>query len=135
MHCAGEHHEHLMRTYLVHPGFTEEVWGRHDVDPHDVLAVCASLVALEDYRIGEQASLTKKCDGLTEGLDPIRGWWLQLPNAPKLGVHFWQLVIVPVELRSIGPIDDPPPLQYGRFTERERHCDARLSLVTSKHGS
>lgn len=115
MHRAGEHHEHLMRTYLVNPGFAEEVWGRSDVDPHDVLAVCARLIVLEDYRARETATMTQKGGKLTEGLDPRGGWWQPLTNTPELGIHFCQLVLVPVELRCIGPVDDPPPLRYGRF--------------------
>ena len=53
----------------------------------------------------------------TEALDPLRSWWLPLTNTPELGIHFWQLVLVPVELRCIGPVDDPPSLQRGRFPE------------------
>jgi hypothetical protein len=111
----GEHHKHLMRTYLVHPGFATEVWGRSDVDPHDVLAVCARLIALEDFRVKATATMTQKGEKLSEGFDPRCGWWLPLTDSPELGIHFWQLVLVPVELRCIGPVDDPPSLQYGRF--------------------
>lgn len=113
----GEHHEHRMRTYLVHPGFAEEVWGRSEVDPDDVLAVCARLIALADFRVKATATMTQKGKGLSEGLDPRCGWWLPLTNTPELGIHFWQLVLVPVELRCIGPVDDPPSLQYGRFAQ------------------
>lgn len=127
MHRPGEHYEHPMRPFLVDPGFTEEVWGRRDVDPHDVLAVCGKLVALADYQVREQATMTQKCDGLTESLDPVRGFWLALPNTPGLGLHFWQLVVVPVELLCIGPVDDPPALRYGRFAERAAR--ARLRAV------
>jgi hypothetical protein len=74
----------------------------------------------------EIATTTSKCEGFTEGLDPIRGLWLPLTNTPELGVHFWQLVIVPVELRCIGPVDDPPSLEYGRFARgRLRAVPAR----------
>jgi hypothetical protein len=118
MHRPAGHHEHPMRTYLVCPGFAEEVWGHPDIDSNDVFAVCARLVALEDYRVRETATITRKDEGLSEALDPLRGWWLPLTNTPGLGVHFWQLVLVPVELRCIGPVDDPPSLQYGRFPER-----------------
>jgi hypothetical protein len=107
-----------MRTYLVRPGFADEVRRCSQVDPHDVFAVCARLVSMDDFRVRETATITKKCEGLTEGLDPLRGLWLPLTNTPELGVHFWQLVVVPVELRCIGPVDDPPSLEYGRFARR-----------------
>ena len=125
-HRAGEHHESPMRTYLVRPGFADEMWRHSEVDPHDVLAVCARLVAMEDFRVREAATMTRKCEGLTEGLDPVRGLWLPLTDTPELGVHFWQLVVVPVELRCIGPVDDPPSLEYGRFARgRLRAVPAR----------
>ncbi len=117
MHRPVEHHEHPMRTYLVRPGFVEEVWGEN-VDPYDVLAACATIVSFEDFRVREQAIHTAIGTGLTEALDPHRGWWYPLAKTPELGIHFWQLVIVPVELRCIGPVDDPPPLQLGRFPKR-----------------
>jgi hypothetical protein len=126
MHRAGEHHQHPMRTFVVRQGFAEEVWGRPDVDPHDVLAVCARLVTMEDFRIRETATITRRCEGLTEGLDPIHGFWLALTNTPELGIHFWHLVLVPVELRRIGPVDDPPSLEHGRFAQgRLRAVPAR----------
>lgn len=115
MYRAGERHEHLMRTFLVRPGFAEEVWGRPDVDPQDVLTTCARLVALEDFRLREVATMTREGEKLSETLDPSRGWWLALKRSPDLGIHFWQLVLVPIELRCIGPVDDPPLLQYQRF--------------------
>ncbi len=118
MHQAGEHHDHLMRPFLVRPGFADDVWGESKVDPDDVMEVCAMLVVFEDFRVRECATPTQKCDGLTEGLDPTGGWWYPLTKAPQLGVHFWQLVLVPVELCCIGPVDDPSPLRQGRFTVR-----------------
>lgn len=123
MHRAGEHHEHLMRTFLVRPGFAEEVWGRPDVDPQDVIAACARLVALEDFRLREIATMTRKGEKLSETLDPTWGGWLALTNTPELGIHFWQLVLVPIELRCVGPVDDPPLLQHGRFAR------ARLTAI------
>jgi hypothetical protein len=116
MHRA--HHEHLMRTYLVRPGFADEVWDRDDVDPKDVLEVCARIITFEDFRLREHATQTATGTALAEVLDPHRSWWHPLTNTPELGIHFWQLVLVPIELRCIGPVGDPPPLQYGQFPER-----------------
>jgi hypothetical protein len=124
MHRVGEHHEHLIRTFMVNPGFAGEVWGRGDVDPDDVICACARIVALRDYEVERCATQTQAGKGLGESLDPVRSWWCPLESTPELGVHFWQLVLVPVELRCIGPADDPPPLLYGRFAE----CAARARL-------
>jgi len=118
LYSDSERHEHLMRTYLVRPGFAQEVWGRSDVDPQDVLAACARLVSMEDYRMREAAQMTRAGGKLRESLDPRHGWWAPLAGTPELGIHFWQLVLVPVDLRSIGPVDEPPLLQYGRFGPR-----------------
>jgi hypothetical protein len=125
MHRQGEHREHLMRTHLVRPGFAKEVWGRYDVDPQDVLTVCALIVTLEDFRICKRATQTTTGTALTETFDPRCGWWHPLRHHPEMGIHFWQLVLV-VELRCIAPVGDPPPLQYGRFGER----DLRTHLTT-----
>jgi hypothetical protein len=123
MHQPGEHHEHPIRTYLTRPGFAEEVWGRDDVDPHEVLTVCARIVSFADIHVRDRATQTTTGAGLTQALDPLRGWWYPLTSTPELGIHFWQLVIVPVELRCIAPIDDPPPLQLGRLPKRAlRKC-------------
>lgn len=83
MHRA--HHEHLMRTYLVRPGFADEVWDRDDVDPKDVLKVCARIITFEDFRLREYATQTATGTALTEALDPHRGWWHPLTNTPSLG--------------------------------------------------
>lgn len=132
----GEHPAHPMRMHLVAPGFAEEVWGRDDVDPHDVIAVCARIVSWEDYGLLQrQAMQTQLCKGLREALDPVSSWWHPLTNSPELGIHFWTHVLVPVELQCIGRVDDPPPLRYGRFAKRDAQGPARLSVIPTDRGS
>jgi hypothetical protein len=56
---------------------------------------------------------------LTEALDPRGSWWQPLAGNTELGVHYWRLALDIIELRGVGPVDEPPVLEYGRFADRD----------------
>jgi hypothetical protein len=128
LHQPSEHLANPMKVYAVCPDFARDVWGRPDVDPHEVIAVCARIVSVEKWQLTE-GQQTAGCARLTEALDPLNAWWQPLGGADGLGVHYWRLAVGIIELRSVGPVDQPPALQFGRFTERERR---REGLSTSR---
>lgn len=129
MYPLREHPECPMRTHVVSPGFEREVWGRPEIDPQEVIAVCARVISVESWRLTE-VQQTAVCSKLEEGLDPVTAWWHPLTSAPEVGLHFWRLAIGMIELRSVAPIDDSPMLESGRFAERNRRREeAALSRV------
>jgi hypothetical protein len=108
MHPASRHLENPMQKYAVAPGFAQQVWGRTDVDPQEIIVACATIVSVEKWRLtkGQQ---TAGCGKLQEALDPTGAWWQPLHDTDELGVHYWILAVGIIELRSVGPVDDPPP--------------------------
>ncbi len=90
--------------------------------------MCAMVVSVESWRLLEVRQTAAGCP-LKEGLDPVSTWWHPLSSTAEVGLHFWRLGIGMIELRSVGPVDDPPQLQFGRFTERNRR---REELVASR---
>jgi hypothetical protein len=117
MHPPSVHPENPMRTYVVAPSFAEQVWAHADTG-RQVFAACARIVSTERWRLTE-AKPTVRGERLTEALDPLCSWWLPLTSNNGLGVHYWQLALDIIELRSVGPVDEPPQLQYGRFAGRD----------------
>lgn len=120
MRPSSDHTEYPMRKHVVTPNFARQVWGRAGIDPQAVIDVCARVVSEDDWRLNRQARQTAKCGRLEHTLDPVTGWWYPLNNTETVGLHFWRLVIGTIELRSVGPVDESPPLQSGRFGMRER---------------
>jgi hypothetical protein len=134
-HPPSEHLECPMQRHVVGPDFARAVWGRPDIDPQEVIAVCAKVVSVESWRLSEARQTAAGCP-MEEGLDPVSAWWHPLRCTAEVGLHFWRLAIGMIELRSVGPVDDPPRLQFGRFTERNRRREeAALSRIRRRFGS
>lgn len=118
MHPPSAHPENPMRTYVVAPSFAEQVWEHVDAERQGIFAACARIVSTERWKLAE-AKPTARAGRITEALDPLCSWWLPLASNNGLGVHYWQLALDIIELRGVGPVDEPPPLQYGRFAGRD----------------
>lgn len=115
-----------MQRYVVHPGFGREVWGRPEIVPREVIALCARVISVEAWRMTE-VRLTGKSEKLTEGSDPLHAWWYPLVSGPEVGLHFWRLATGgAIELRSVATIDNAPKLECGRLAE----CNRRREEAT-----
>lgn len=118
-----------MKTYAVAPGFAQQVWGRTGVDPQEVIMTCARIISVEAWRLTEARRIAGASSEAREGLDPLASWWLPLASTDEVGVHYWKLGVGLIELRSVGPVEQPPKLEYGRFAERDR----RRETITIRH--
>ncbi len=103
MDHSSERPEYPMQTHVVGPGFARAVWDQPDIDPQEVIAVCAKVVSVESWRLSEVRQTAAGCP-LEEALDPVSAWWHPLSSAPEIGLHFWRLATGMIELRSVGPV-------------------------------
>jgi hypothetical protein len=125
MHTPSDQLENPICAYVVTPSLATQVWAQSDTTQREIFQTCATIVSSERWRLTENAypteagNSTEAREKITEARDPLSSWWLPLPNNNGLGVHYWRLVIDIIELRGVGPVDEPPEFEYGRLAARD----------------
>jgi hypothetical protein len=119
----GGHIQRPMRQFVLGPDFAAVAARWPDSVYGAIVAACARIVSLHNWELlGVQIAKHAQGTGTLpkEGLDPVMSEWYPLDGTSGLGVHFWRLGSGVIELRSVGPFNHAPALQFARFAATER---------------
>ena len=122
----GGHIQRPMQRFVLGPDFAASVARSPDSVYGHIVGACAQVVSLDNWellgvkvpkRAGGAGTLSGEC------FDPLTWAWYPLDGESGLGVHFWRLGGGVIEVRSIGPLNQAPALQFGRFAAAERKLE------------
>jgi hypothetical protein len=123
MGSPGVHIACPMQPFAIGPELAYAVWSRPEDYAQRIVAVCARVVTFRGWQL-PAAQQIEGVDGPPgEALDPAAAWWHPIEKPSGLGMHYWILGNGTIELRSLAPVDAPPPLEYGRRAAADQHQD------------
>jgi hypothetical protein len=131
------HIQKPMQPFVVDPGFAASLARWPDAVYEHVIAACARIVSLHSWELaGMQVAEHAEGAGTPpqECLDPLTPQWCPLgrASASGLGVHFWRLGGGVIEIRSVGPFNIAPALQFGRFAAAEQKLEEDVRQAVAR---
>lgn len=133
LHHSSSHIHRPMQPFVLGPDFAASVAVAQTTHHRHIVTTCARIVSLYSWELPAMRTVTHPASTEAlpqEGLDPTMSAWHPLDSTTDLGIHFWKLGSGLIDLRRVGPFDQAPPLQFGRFAAAEQKLlDDTLRVV------